>query len=708
MGAASALGTGCPAHVAALREGRDGLRPTRRFDTTCFPSSLAGTWPEWDERVQTETSTERSVAESADAFPALELATRAASEAWREAGLGPEDRSSRRIALVLGTCFGQAFTQFHELTEALAAALALRGPSLTVSTACSSSTNAIGLGRDLLREGRADVVLAGGVDVLLREVFAGFSVLGVLSPGKCAPWSEPRGTTLAEGAGIVVLEREADATRRGATALCTIDGYGLSADAHHETSPDPTGSGLERAIRWALADAGADASTIDHVNAHATGTDGNDRTEWAAITRALGRSERVPVSGLKSFLGHAMGAAGVLELILGVLSMREGRLPPTLHFEKPRPGAPPDPVHGPLPRPGRVQRALDISAAFGGANAVVVYGSPSHAGADRPAATAAVSVRGVGVVTPAGIGLSALDEALAAGAAVTGHVGALDLGAIVPTADPRRLDPSSRFLLAAAGLSLKDAGLSLRGREREETGLFLGASRMPSESSTTCQESLSRHGPRGISAAAFARMSVNAPAGACSKHLALKGPSTTVSIGPGSGLLAVVYAAAWLARRDDARALLAGAVDEAPATTASRECAFEGAVSVVLERVPAREPLSAGADESVWVSGWAIAGPGDASGAARAALGDHARPEGVFSDGASGHACLAPALEDASALPLGVRDVSRLAPAESCPSALALALAVRELRERRARSLLVVAARSRSAAVAVHLQRGER
>jgi 3-oxoacyl-[acyl-carrier-protein] synthase II len=351
-----------------------------------------------------------------------------------------------------------------------------------------------------------------------------------------------------------------------------------------------------------------------------------------------------------------------------------------------------------------VRQALDISAAFGGANAVLVYGAPDRERVpSAPRDPAPVVVRGLGAVSSAGVGVAALARAVAAGVPVAGSAVDFDLAAIVPTADPRRLDPSSRLLTAAAGLALRDAGLVLRGERRDQTGLFLAAARMPAESSLRCQETLDRHGPTGMSAAAFARMSVNAPAGTCCKHLSLRGPCTTVSIGAGSGLFGIAYAADWLARRQDARALVAGAVDEAPArpeAAAGSAPAFEGATAVVLERAAA--DLVEG---DILIAGWALGGPDDLAGTARAALGSDGALDGVFCDGSPD--AVAPLLAGRSPA-LGICDVAPIAAGETCASSLAFALAVLALRERRVRSLLVLAARSRSASVAVLLRRSGR
>jgi hypothetical protein len=216
---------------------------------------------------------------------------------------------------------------------------------------------------------------------------------------------------------------------------------------------------------------------------------------------------------------------------------------------------------------------------------------------------------------------------------------------------------------------------------------------MPAESARRCHESLLQHGPAGMSAAAFARMSVNAPAGACAKHLGLQGPTTTLSVGPGSGLAAIAYAAGWLAGRQDAERLLVAAVDEG--------AAFQGASCALLARAP-----DGPRDGDVAVAGWALAGAGDVSGAARVALGDHPCPDGIWGEGEAGRFALAPLVADAGRLPLGFVDLAaRVAPGEACTAALALALAVQALRAKRGRSILVLAAGGRAATVAVLLRR---
>ena len=685
-----------------------------RFDVSGFSCQLGGCWPQWEGREQAAPGPGFALTAAAASFPVAELASCAAREALALSGVASAlergELARARVGLVLGTCFGQGFEQFHGLTEQLAAALGVSGPCLTVSTACASSANAIGLARDLVRDAECEVVLAGGADALLREIFAGFAALGVLSPERCAPFSEPVGTNLAEGAGFVVLERSGRAASRGARVLAAIHGYGLSADAFHETTPDPSGAGLVRAIRGALLDAGWRGSDVDYVNAHATGTLTHDRTEWTALARALGPRELpVPVSGLKSWVGHAQGAAGVIELVLALLASEDGAVAPTLHFRGPRPGCPEDPVASPTPRPLHVERALKVSAAFGGANAVVAYGAPTPVASANVSASAlptqrAVVVRELSLVSPLGaLRGSDLLRVLDGARAVTGAALEPELGRIDPSINPRRLDRSSRLLTAAAALCLTERRGELRGEARERVGVFLGACRMPHESASRCKDSLRRGGASAISASAFARMSVNAPAGACAMTLGLKGPSTTVSVGDGSGLLSIALAARWLASRGDADLIVAGALDELEPSDPE---AAEGALCALLELAG---EAGAGRQSSVVIAGVGLAGPDELETAAARALGEHPELDGVFADGPAARACLAPRVADAARLPLGFVDVSGLwGRAQACRSALAFALAVERLRAGAGRALLVVGAASRSASVAVLVRRVER
>lgn len=686
LGAASALGTGLDAHSVALRTGQDGIRRVSRFDTSTLSTHLGAMWPGWDGRTQPEVGRDRTLAQTAEGFPLHELALVAAREALASAGIGA---SRARVALVFGTCFGQGFSEFDPVTKRISDALEIGGPRITISTACSSSTNAIGLGRDLLIRGHADIVIAGGADSLMREAFAGFSALGVLCPEACAPFSDPPGTTLGEGAAFVVLERAEDAARRNVAPWATIAGYGLAADAHHETTPDPSGGGVARAIRGALHDAGWLRGDVDFVSAHATGTANSDHVEWSVIERELGERGQPPaVSGSKGHLGHTQGASGALELVLALLCHREGRVPPTLHFRAARAGCPADPVGQTEPRAMQVARALKLSAAFGGANAVLAY-SCGAAAPPAPRTRSPVVLTGAGVVGPSGerrlSDMMALVESRNVGACREVDLDSLGV-------DGRRLDRSSRWLTAATALAL---GRSAMAGRMERTGLFVATTRMPAQSAKRCTESIRLRGVAGTSATAFARMSVNAPAGACSLALGLLGPTSTLSIGDGSGLLALALAAEWLAWRDDAEAILAGAVDE-PSGTMVDEAEGAGCIALSRSADPERS--------AIVVTDWAIEGPQAAHVAAERVMAGRAPVDGLFVD-------VEPPLVDglsrwlAPDRKVGVVEASRLwGTADATRSCVMAAVAAGHLAERNADSILLVGARGASS-IAILLER---
>ena len=292
-----------------------------------------------------------------------------------------------RIAVVVGTALGGVEEIEHALAgddsprrvldglydapaHALADWLGVRGPVLTVSAACASGATALGIGADLLREGAADLVVAGGYDVLCRFVLRGFDVLRALTRERVRPFDRRRsGLLLGEAAGLLLLARERDA--RG-PRLGRLRGHGSASDASHVAAPDPGGRGLEAAIRTALAEADVAPGDLDFVSAHGTGTPLNDRIETAVLRRVLGpRASAIPVNSIKGALGHTMGAAAALEAIMCLLAAREGLIPPTVGYEEPDPACDLDYVPGGC-RPARPRLMLSTSLGFGGCNAALV------------------------------------------------------------------------------------------------------------------------------------------------------------------------------------------------------------------------------------------------------------------------------------------------------------------------------------------------
>jgi 3-oxoacyl-[acyl-carrier-protein] synthase II len=763
MGAVTAIGVGLDAYWRGIAAGRTGIRAGLRFSTEAYAVNLgasldAAALPPGllDLDLDLDLDPDPEVDAAIDPLAAIALV--AAREAVERSGIAAAGHHPDRLALVMGTSAGglharsaYEFTDprdrarrhrlldrsgHHVQTGAVADALGVDGPRLTVSTACASSTHALAHARALLRSGLADAVLVGGVDLLMEETFAGFHAMGAISPAPCAPFSLPVGMSVGEGAGFVVLERLDDADRRRREPLAVVLGAGSSSDGHHPTAPDPTGLGIARALRAALDDAGVTPAQIGYFNAHGTGTEANDLAEWRALQRVFGAGvDALPVSSTKSYLGHTLGAAGILEIIATVLALRRGLVPPTLGFTTSRGHGPVDLIAEAAPRPAQVRYALKSSSAFGGSNAAIVLAADAR---DAPAITAATrptSVVILGASAIAAHGHEGLDAALrrgvplwksvdAAGSLVplppvAARVPDLPLARLVRGVDPRGMDTITRFLTASAALALADAGLVVRGPLRNRVGLFVGAGRLPWDSADAFWDSIRARGFSRLSAPAFSRIVMNAAAGAAARSLSILGPTSLFAGGPLGGLQALILAADHLAHRDDADALVAGAADELGAgmladhafshPDAGREglpfpiyCADhaapvrgEGAACFVLAR--ADSALSAAKKPVARVAGSGLSGPRGLDVAIRIALGSaEISPSGVdaiygSADGglASGRAeidalraVFGPAL---ASIPLA-NPASILGACESL-SALTTAAAIEALRSGRAHAI---------------------
>lgn len=251
----------------------------------------------------------------------------------------------------------------------------LTGEGITVSTACSSGTDAIGIAARKIMAGKADAMIAGGVDVLSDFAIIGFHSLQALTEKRVQPFDKNRsGLALGEGAAFIVLEAEEKAVSRGARIYGKVLGYASRADAHHLTGPHRDGRGLADAIHQTLSQAGLTPQNIDYINAHGTGTVYNDLMETKAIKAAFGKAAYdIPISSTKSMLGHSFGAAGVIEAICCLLSMKTNVVHPTINYEEKDPACDLDYVPN-NSRQWEVKRSMSLSAGFGGQNAAIVFG----------------------------------------------------------------------------------------------------------------------------------------------------------------------------------------------------------------------------------------------------------------------------------------------------------------------------------------------
>lgn len=385
LGALTPLGP----DVAALEDGlltsRSGTRLLDEPEFADLPVRLAAT-------VDLDGRLERVEARTLDRVQQVALV--AAREAWADAGA--PDVEPERLAVVIGSGIGGALTLLAQdevlrtkgarrVSPHLVPMLMPNGPAATVGleigarggvhcpvSACASGAEALAVGLELLRSGRADVVVAGGAEACVHPLpLAGFAQMRALSTRHDEPEAASRpydkgrdGFVLGEGAGVLVLETEAHAAARGATVRARLAGAGLASDAHHVTAPDPTGAGAARSITAALRDAGVAATDVGHVNAHATSTPLGDLAEARALNAALG-AHRPPVSATKSCTGHLLGAAGAVEAIATVLALQSGAIPPIRNLDDPDDDADVDAVRT-VVRHHAHDVALSTSFGFGG------------------------------------------------------------------------------------------------------------------------------------------------------------------------------------------------------------------------------------------------------------------------------------------------------------------------------------------------------
>lgn len=398
MGVISPVGNNLEEFWDNLVNGRSGIDFATRFDTSTLPTKVAGEVRNFEPTEWLDKKESRRM----DRF--AQFAVAAAKMAVKDAGLDLEQIDRDRAGAVIGCGIGGVIT-FEEQKEVLIAkgpgrvspffvpmlisnmaaghisiAFGLQGPSLTVTTACASATDAIGRALRLIQSGEVDLVLCGGTEAPLTELaFAGFCSMKAMSTEKenpaeaCRPFDQRRsGFVMGEGAGILVLESLAHAQARGARIYAELAGYGASSDAYHITTPVPGGEGAAKAMRKALADAALNPEDVTYINAHGTGTDANDATETAAIKGVFGpAAAQVAISSTKSMTGHLMGAAGGVEAIISALAIERGVIPPTINYGEPDPDCDLDYVPNKA-RTAEVKAAMSNNLGFGGHNATVI------------------------------------------------------------------------------------------------------------------------------------------------------------------------------------------------------------------------------------------------------------------------------------------------------------------------------------------------
>ncbi|SRR5581483_540694 len=398
IGVVSSIGLGKEAFWQSLIAGRSGIKPIRGFDASGYLSQIAGEI--WDFAMD-----DLVPCNGARLCRAAQMALAATQMAIEDAHLNWQSCESHRCGVAMGTALGGADVyeqQLRRLNEsdnprrvnplsvpltmanASAAEIALRyglkGPNMTLSTACSSGAHAIGHALHLIRSQKVDWMIAGGAEAcIVPGVFAGFNALRALSLRNAEPQRASRpfdktrdGFVLGEGAAVLVLESLEFARRRGAEIYAEVAGYGSACEAHHIVHPEITGAEEARVMKLALDDGCVDADQVDYINTHGTSTVLNDRTETNAIKKLFGaRARRIALNSTKSMIGHSLGAAGAIETIVCALTLQRKVLHPTINHENPDPECDLDYTPN-QPRESDVRTALSNSFGFGGNNACLV------------------------------------------------------------------------------------------------------------------------------------------------------------------------------------------------------------------------------------------------------------------------------------------------------------------------------------------------
>jgi len=391
IGVVTPIGIGCERFWTKLLEGQSGIAPVESFDTSAYNVHRGAEVKEFDAEEYVLNL------DAAHLGRASQFAIAAARLALADAGVEIGSLDRKRAGVSMGTTSGepreverfddsyvsknldQIGPEFirlypcHVIAAHVASELNFAGVNTMIPTACAAGNYAIAHALDVMRAGRADLMLAGGSDAFSRITFTGFARLGAVAPEVCQPFDRFRkGMIPGEGAGVLVLEPLDRARRRGARIYAEVAGYGLSCDAHHMTAAHPEGAGAERAMRQALVDSRTCPEDVSYISAHGTGTSTNDRLETIAVKRLFkDAAYRIPISSIKSMIGHTMGAASAIEAAVCALAVFSNRVPPTMNLNEPDPECDLDYVAN-TARELPVNVAMNNAYAFGGNNASLI------------------------------------------------------------------------------------------------------------------------------------------------------------------------------------------------------------------------------------------------------------------------------------------------------------------------------------------------
>lgn len=521
------------------------------------------------------------------------LCLHALKEAMNDANIGYLN-NDERVSVIIGSCVGGVVSIEHyyknnkdksdiakmpigAIANEVARFSGAGGVVTNVGNACAAGTISIGYACDLIRAGKADMVIAGGADAFASVPFSGFLALHALDSNPCSPFNHCSGITLGEGSGILIIESLEHAKKRNAKMYCEVLGYGVSSDAHHITAPREDGEGQMQAINWALEYSGVDASKVGYVNAHGTGTQKNDSAEFLSLHEIFdGKNDDLCVSSTKAMVGHCLGAAGSIEAIFAIKALKEGIMPPTLGFSE-------EDLDILKEKAGKINflpnkavkkelnTVMNNSFAFGGNNASIIFSKESGNVRDHEVKNK-VAVTGFGLVTPLGNDLSTYIKNVKENNKVEGlgvsSVGAPDWEVLgLKSSFYRKLDVFCQMEAASGMYALKNAGYTVTDENAFKTGIVVGTSEGALATGCLFEENIAANGTAKGSAFKFPNTVYNAAGGYLSICSGIKGYNVTLANSSQAGLQGVAYSMN-IIRNGVADAIIASGSDEnIPVTT---------------------------------------------------------------------------------------------------------------------------------------------
>jgi len=537
-----------------------GIHKTTSVDTVNCYADLAA-------EVKCDTLDEIDAPEEKDRVS--KLCIKAANEALADAGLS-NFNDDQRVSVIIGSCVGGVISieHYHQgakeaadipkmpiasIASQVAETCGAGGIVTNVANACAAGTISIALACDLIRAGKADVVLAGGADSFAAVPYSGFLSLHALDENGCSPFNHCNGITLGEGAGVVIVESYEHAQKRNAKTYCEVLGSGVTSDANHITAPREDALCLMEAMNRAVKNSGIAKSDIGYVNAHGTGTGKNDYAEMTAFKTFFGEENpTVSVSSTKVMTGHCLGAAGAIEAVFSIKALTTDTVLPTLHYSaedsaalKEKAGTIDFVQNEPRQKP--LQSVMSNNVAFGGTNASIVFSKQAGDVSAQSAKAKKIAVTGLGIVSPMGNSKAAYIEAVKAGkkpesASVKSTISLDDYKELgIKMAFYRKLDNLGQLQTVSGMRALQDAAFTVTEDNAKDIGIIVGTSEGGLGSTYDFEELIAREGNANGSAFKFPHTVYNAAGGYLSICSGIKGYGVTITTGPLSGLDSIGY-----------------------------------------------------------------------------------------------------------------------------------------------------------------------